>query len=194
MKKLFLVAALAVSSLASAQGIDFGLKGGIVFNSSEGFWDGMDKVTEGKGSTGFQFGALLRARFVGLYVQPELLYTQTRNDYAKGNKTYEVKSKSIDIPVAVGKRFLSIAHIQIGPVFTYRFEDKLNVGNFANADQDEFSLGYHIAGGIQLSKFLFDLRYQRGFSKLTTNFVGDNSKYEVRNRPKFINLSVAYLF
>ncbi len=194
MKKLILIAALAVSSFASAQGIDFGLKGGVVFNSSDGFWNGMDKVTEGKGTTGFQVGALLRARLAGLYIQPELLYTQTKSEYKQGNKTYDVKSKSMDIPVGIGKRFLGIAHIQIGPVFSYYFDDKLNVGDFTNAKQDEFGLSYHIGGGIQISKLLFDLRYQRGFSKMTTNFAKDNTNFEVKNRPQFINLSVTYLF
>ncbi|QTV06953.1 porin family protein [Faecalibacter bovis] len=190
MKKILFTALVVVSSFVSAQGIDFGAKAGVVFNANDGFWEGMDGVSKAEGSTGFQVGAVLRARFAGFYVQPELLYTQTSNEYNKG----KVKKKSMDIPVGVGKRFLGIAHAQIGPTFSYYFEDKLDVGNFVNASQDQFGLGFHIGGGVQIKNLMFDLRYQKGFGKLTSEFVQGSTKYQTENTPQNINLSVTYLF
>ncbi|MBF0597579.1 outer membrane beta-barrel protein [Faecalibacter rhinopitheci] len=190
MKKLLFAALITVSSFVSAQGIDFGVKGGVVFNSSQGLWEGLGTVKDGKGSTGFQVGAVLRARLAGLYIQPELLYTQTTNEY----DNYKVKSKSMDIPVGIGKRFLGIAHVQVGPTFSYYFDDKLNVGEFANATQDQFGVSFHVGAGVQISKLLFDLRYQRGFSKLSSEFVKGTSNFQTENRPQHINLSVTYLF
>lgn len=194
MKKLLFVALLAISSLASAQGVDFGVKGGVVFNSNDGFWEGMDNVTKGEGSTGFQAGALIRVRLAGMYVQPELLYTQVRNKYSEKNSTYKINSKSLDIPVGIGKRFLKIAHAQVGPTFSYYFDEKLNVKNFTTAKQDQFGVGFHLGGGIQVSKLLFDLRYQRGFGKLTSEFVRGTTDFKTKITPQHINLSVAYLF
>ena len=194
MKKIFFATLVAISSFASAQGIDFGVKGGVVFNSSEGFLKGVDKATKLEGSTGFQFGALVRARLAGLYIQPELLYTQVKNEVTKDGNNYEVKNKSIEIPVGVGKRFLSIAHLQVGPTFSYYFDEKLNVNNFVNAKQDQFGVGFHIGGGVQISKLLFDLRYQRGFGKLTSEFIQGSSSFKTENTPQHVNLSVAYLF
>jgi len=194
MKNIFLIAFITASSFLSAQGIDFGVKGGAVFNSNDGFWEGMGQVTKGKGTTGFQVGALVRARFAGLYVQPELLYTHVRNDFNEQNTAYRVESKSLDIPIGIGKRFLSIAHLQVGPTFSYYFKDKLNVKDFVNANQDQFGVGFHVGGGIQVSKLLFDLRYQRGFGKLTSEFVRGTSDFKTKVTPQHINLSVAYLF
>lgn len=190
MKKMLFTALVAASSIVSAQGIDFGAKAGVVFNANDGFWEGMGEVSHGNGSTGFQVGALLRARLAGVYIQPELLYVQTTNEYDKG----KVKTKSLDIPVGVGKRFLSIVHAQVGPTFSYYFEDKLDVNNFVNASQDQFGIGFHIGGGIQLKNLLFDLRYQKGFGKLTSEFVQGTSRFKTENTPQQINLSVAYLF
>lgn len=190
MKKLLFTALVAVSSFASAQSIDFGAKAGIVFNADNGFWEGMGEVSEGNGSTGFQVGAMLRARFAGFYVQPELMYSQTSTEYTDG----KVKSKSLQIPVGVGKRFLGIAHAQVGPTFSYYFDDKLDVGNFVNASQDQFGVGFHVGGGVQIKNLLFDLRYQKGFGKLSSEFVQGNSRFKTENTPQHINLSVAYIF
>ncbi|WP_291094887.1 porin family protein [Empedobacter sp. UBA6745] len=195
MKKLLFTALVAVSSFASAQSIDFGAKAGIVFNADNGFWEGMGEVSEGNGSTGFQVGAMLRARFAGFYVQPELMYTQFKNEYDVDGQKLNVTKKRMDIPVNVGKRFLGIGHIQAGPVFSYYFDDKLSVKDFTTAKQDEFNVGMQIGAGVEVSKLLFDLRYEFGLGKVGSDILnGSNGQYRTENRPQMLNLSVAYLF
>lgn len=199
MKKLFLMAAMAIGvNFATAQNLEFGIKAGAVFNADNGesVWNNAGQIfqNKGEGRTGFQAGVLLRANLAGIYIQPELLYTQFENEYNTQGIDYTIGKKRIDIPVAVGKKFLGFAHVQAGPTFSYYFDDDLSVNEFTNAEQDQFNVGMHIGAGVEVSKFLFDLRYEFGFGKVTSEFIHNSSSYKTEYAPKLLNLSVAYLF
>ena len=197
-KKLFIATTALITGFAQAQSLDFGLKAGVVFNADNG-----KSVVEnagnifrdkGNGSTGFQAGALIRAKFAGIYVQPEVLYTQYKNEYETQGIQYDITKKRIDIPVGIGKEFLGLAHVQIGPTFSYYFNDDISFNEISKAKQDEFNAGMHIGAGVEVSRFLFDLRYEFGFGKVTSEFIKDNWDYKTESTPKLLNLSVAYLF
>ena len=83
MKKLILTAIVGLAAnFATAQNIDFGIKGGAVFNTDKGkVWQDAGNIfkRDGKASAGFQAGALARVSLAGIYIQPELLYTQFKN-------------------------------------------------------------------------------------------------------------------
>ena len=199
MKKLILTAIVGLAAnFATAQNIDFGIKGGAVFNKDKGkVWqdDGNIFKRDGKASAGFQAGALARVSLAGIYIQPELLYTQFKNEYDVDGQNLDVTKKRLDIPVNVGKRFLGIGHVQAGPVFSYYFDDKLSVKDFTTAKQDEFNVGMQIGAGVEVSKLLFDLRYEFGLGKVGSDILnGSKGQYRTENRPQMLNLSVAYLF
>ena len=199
MKKLILTAIVGLAAnFATAQNIDFGIKGGAVFNTDKGkVWEDAGNISkkDGKASAGFQAGALARVSLAGIYIQPELLYTQFKNEYDVDGQKLNVTKKRMDIPVNVGKRFLGIGHIQAGPVFSYYFDDKLSVKDFTTAKQDEFNVGMQIGAGVEVSKLLFDLRYEFGLGKVGSDILnGSNGQYRTENRPQMLNLSVAYLF
>ena len=199
MKKLILTAIVGLAAnFATAQNIDFGIKGGAVFNTDKGkVWQDAGNIfkRDGKASAGFQAGALARVSLAGIYIQPELLYTQFKNEYDVDGQNLDVTKKRMDIPVNVGKRFLGIGHIQAGPVFSYYFDDKLSVKDFTTAKQDEFNVGMQIGAGVEVSKLLFDLRYEFGLGKVGSDILnGSKGQYRTENRPQMLNLSVAYLF
>lgn len=199
MKKLILTAIVGLAAnFATAQNIDFGIKGGAVFNTDKGkVWqdDGNIFKRDGKASAGFQAGALARVSLAGIYIQPELLYTQFKNEYNIDGEDFDVTKKRLDIPVNIGKRFLGIGHVQAGPVFSYYFDDKLSVKDFTTAKQDEFNVGMQIGAGVEVSKLLFDLRYEFGLGKVGSDILnGSKGQYRTENRPQMLNLSVAYLF
>ncbi|WP_291050680.1 MULTISPECIES: porin family protein [unclassified Empedobacter] len=199
MKKLILTAIVGLASnFATAQNIDFGIKGGAVFNTDKGkVWQDAGNIfkKDGKASAGFQAGALARVSLAGIYIQPELLYTQFKNEYDVDGQNLDVTKKRLDIPVNVGKRFLGIGHVQAGPVFSYYFDDKLSVKDFTTAKQDEFNVGMQIGAGVEVSKLLFDLRYEFGLGKVGSDILnGSKGQYRTENRPQMLNLSVAYLF
>ena len=199
MKKLILTAIVGLASnFATAQNIDFGIKGGAVFNTDKGkVWQDAGNIfkRDGKASAGFQAGALARVSLAGIYIQPELLYTQFKNEYDVDGQKLNVTKKRLDIPVNVGKRFLGIGHVQAGPVFSYYFDDKLSVKDFTTAKQDEFNVGMQIGAGVEVSKLLFDLRYEFGLGKVGSDILnGSKGQYRTENRPQMLNLTVAYLF
>ncbi|MGV0936057.1 porin family protein [Empedobacter falsenii] len=199
MKKLILTAIVGLAAnFATAQNINFGIKGGAVFNTDKGkVWQVAGNIfkKDGKASAGFQAGALARVSLAGIYIQPELLYTQFKNEYDVDGQKLNVTKKRMDIPVNVGKRFLGIGHIQAGPVFSYYFDDKLSVKDFTTAKQDDFNVGMQIGAGVEVSKLLFDLRYEFGLGKVGSDILnGSNGQYRTENRPQMLNLSVAYLF
>ena len=204
MKKLILTAIIGLAAnFATAQNINFGVKGGAVFNTDKGeVWRDTGNIfkKDGKASAGFQAGALARISLAGIYIQPELLYTQFKNEYnaedQNGNdRDFKVTKKRLDVPVNVGKRFLGIAHVQAGPVFSYYFDDKLSVKDFTTAKQDEFNVGMQIGAGVEVSKLLFDLRYEFGLGKVGSEILnGNNREFKTENRPQMLNLTVAYLF
>lgn len=199
MKKLILTAIVGLAAnFATAQNIDFGIKGGAVFNTDKGkVWQDAGNIfkRDGKASAGFQAGALARVSLAGIYIQPELLYTQFKNEYDVDGQNLDVTKKRLDIPVNVGKRFLGIGHIQAGPVFSYYFDDKLSVKDFITAKQDDFNVGMQIGAGVEVSKLLFDLRYEFGLGKVGSDILnGSKGQYRTENRPQMLNLSVAYLF
>ncbi|WP_314244258.1 porin family protein [Empedobacter tilapiae] len=199
MKKLILTAIVGLAAnFAMAQNINFGIKGGAVFNTDKGkVWQDAGNIfkKDGKASAGFQAGALARVSLAGIYIQPELLYTQFKNEYDVDGQNLDVTKKRLDIPVNVGKRFLGIGHIQAGPVFSYYFDDKLSVKDFTTAKQDDFNVGMQIGAGVEVSKLLFDLRYEFGLGKVGSDILnGNNGQYRTENRPQMLNLTVAYLF
>ena len=74
-------------------------------------------------------------------------------------------------------------------------DDKLSVKDFTTAKQDEFNVGMQIGAGVEVSKLLFDLRYEFGLGKVGSDILnGSNGQYRTEIRPQMLNLSVAYLF
>lgn len=198
MKKLLLVGFTLFSIISHAQNAKFGIKAGGVFNVDNGVVNTLNGIyaDKGKGSVGFQAGAMLRLDLVGFYLQPELLYTSFKNEYDDaGGRSFEIGKRRLDIPVNFGKTFaLGLVQLQTGPVFSYYFEDKIDLDDVQNAENDEFNVGWQFGTGVNVKDFVFDLRYEFGFGKLASKFVHDGLGYQTENRSQLLNLSVGYFF
>lgn len=199
MKKLFLMGFAVLSMGAMAQSVDFGLKAGMAFNTDKGVIKTIGEVneTKGKGAMGFQVGAMMRAKFAGFYVQPELLYTNFKNEYKDGGAKMDIKKSRLDIPVNVGKTFaLGLVQVQTGPVFSFNLSDKANLGYGTADKKDDISLGWQIGTGVNVKSLNVDLRYEFGLGKTTSKFIESttNTAFETENRTNMLNLSVGYFF
>ena len=129
MKKLILssLLLLAVVAVGQAQGISFGPRIGVsqttmrVKSTINNF-----NYDKGKGSYGFHVGAFLRLSLLGVYVQPELLFTsataqiQVTNATNTVNEIQKYNFSRIDIPVMIGYRFVKILRVNVGPVASFR--------------------------------------------------------------------------
>ncbi len=201
MKKLMLLGIVLMGFNSFAQNVDFGLKAGLVFNADKGAFKAFDGAIneKGKGSVGFQGGAMVRIKAGGLYVQPELLYTAFKNEFEEGGESIDVKKSRLDIPVNVGKTFaMGLVQVQTGPVFSLNFEDtvKSNGIDFPDSDErDQIGLGWQIGTGVNIKNLNIDLRYEFGLGKTVTKYnIAGAGEYQTENRTNMLNLSVGYFF
>lgn len=144
MKKLFLGAAVAASSIAFAQtygnqpikdgaraDTGFGVKAGLNVSSMSG-----DTWTDKKAKPGFYAGVFYKAPIAeGFSVQPELIYTQygTRSKFTSNllNNTteYNLNLGYIAVPVMFQYNFVDEFFIEAGPEFGFMVNANSKVKN-----------------------------------------------------------------
>ncbi|HCY00571.1 MAG TPA: hypothetical protein DG754_10570 [Bacteroidales bacterium] len=221
MKRLaFLISTLMVVSLAAnAQFLRFGVKGGVSSSTVK-----IDKTTfstadnaqsfiveQGDSKMGLHFGVFGRIQVLGFYVQPELLFTQSKGEVILTNITNsnspttdirEQKFNKFDIPVMVGWKF-GPARIGLGPVASFMLseddglKDKLAdvtnetvKSNFKNA-----TFGYQIGVGLDILKFAtLDVRYEGNLSKLGdgVNIADKPYQFDQRNPQWIFSLGIFF--
>lgn len=176
MKKLLfaLVFVLGTSQAFSQSGI--GIKAGL--SSTKLDFDNEEFVPS-DAQTGYHIG--LFGRFGGaVFVQPELLFTQTRGKFAyvpngvsgsMAPENYKAEFNRLDIPVMVGFRFLKVLRVMGGPIASININSKLenSVETIDDADFSGATFGYQAGLGIDIGNLSVDGRYEGGLSKVTDN-------------------------
>ncbi len=204
MKKAILIIFLFVGGIQLAQSqLQGGIKAGINYNS-DSFTDVKnDVVLNGaKSKTGFHAGAWLRIKIPssGLYIRPELVYTQLSNEVSYEAAGFTAKTttydfQKIDIPVLVGYKFLKVAHVFGGPSFQYILNSDFNIEDLRQVDSDGFSVGVQFGAGIELGKLGFDIRWERALSDTEATFVDSNvGNVNFDTRVNQIILGLSYRF
>ena len=185
MKKIifafFLLTLVTKNSQAQLQ---FGLKGGINYNSDSFESVSNDVLNGAKTKTGIHTGLWLRAKLpvIGLYIRPEIVYTELNNSVNyespfSAPKTTDFKFRKIDVPVLIGKKFLGIGNVFAGPSFQYILSSDFELNDLREVSTESFSLGIQLGAGIELGRLGLDLRWERGLSKTETVFV-DNTIFD----------------
>lgn len=207
MKKLILVLCLFVASsqFADAQ-IHFGIKGGINYNS-DSFKEVSDDIINGNADsrTGYHAGVWLRFKLpmIGWYIRPELVYTSLKSEVdlrtsATTSQIVAYDFQKLDIPVLLGKKFLKIAYLHVGPSFQYILDGDLSYDAVSNLKADGFTVGMQLGGGIEIGKFGIDLRWERAFSDVESEFISDiggantTSNFDTRVNQIIVGLSLRF--
>jgi len=108
---------------------------------------------------------------IGLYIRPELVYTQVKSEYIDGeNKSSNYEFNKIDVPVLLGKNFLGFATAFVGPSFQYILNDDFELSEVTTDDLDKFSVGVQMGLGIELGSLGVDVRWERGLSETEAKF------------------------
>jgi len=216
---VILVAVFTVVSTTNAQILRFGVKGGV--SSSNVKFDDITSITttdnlkefaveQGESKLGLHFGFFGRIQILGLFIQPELLFTHAQGEViltdVTANQVYTEAQKfnKIDIPVLVGWK-LGPARIGLGPVASIMLsekdglKDKLNTlvptadnveNNFKNA-----TFGYQVGVGLDiLKKISLDVRYEGNLSKLGSGISlgGVNYTTDQRNPQWIFSLGIFF--
>ncbi len=180
MKKIYIVLLLLVlgAGTANAQ-LSFGVKGGLNFGTFSSLPDGVDN----DGSRiGIVLGAYTRFKIpvVGLFVQPELIFSQKGGKQTAGGITATTSVNNIDIPILVGGS-LGPVRLAIGPVFGFPIGAKSEVAGISVDILENVNsplAGLQIGAGISIpgTKLGFDLRYELGLTKIVDNAVNNDTK------------------
>ncbi|HEY5469886.1 MAG TPA: outer membrane beta-barrel protein, partial [Bacteroidales bacterium] len=165
MKKLFVLSLIVLASIPAFSQVKFGLKAGIsttnlsmadikTLTSGNTSYT-VDAVTSAK--YGFHGGAFVRFTLLGIYLQPELLFTTRTNEYSIKNVTNGQTSAAsivkqnfnkLDIPVLLGFK-LGPLRVNAGPVGSLLInspKDLISNPDFKN-NYSKMTIGYQAGLG-----------------------------------------------
>ena len=177
MKKLFLGAAIAMSSLTFAQ--QFGLKGGM--NVASISKDGTLSDTSSK--IGFNAGVFMNAPLAENFsIQPEVLYNDLGSKITYGqndNNSYSTNLGYISVPVMFQYNATPEFYLEAGPQFSFlvNAKNKLKDGNnntlvndwtkLAKDNLNTFDFGLGLGAGYYFTpQFGLTARYVAGMTKI----------------------------
>jgi opacity protein-like surface antigen len=203
MKKIFLLALLFIGGAQLSQSqVQFGIKGGVNYNSDSFLEVKTDVLSGAKSKTGFHAGIWTRIKIpvIGLYIRPELVYTSLKSELSIKN-TNELASydfQKIDIPVLLGKKIFKVAHIFAGPSFQYIIDGDFDLKSISDlkTDASGFTVGLQLGAGVELGKIGLDVRWERGFSDTESKLISSNTDPDVDfdTRVNQIIIGLSYRF
>jgi hypothetical protein len=216
MKKSIAIILVILVSIPAFSQIKWGLKAGVSTTSLS--MPSVKTITSGTTSFtveglksakyGFNGGAFVRLTLLGVYIQPELLFSTRSNEYTVTNVTnqsspvaYVAKQNfnKLEIPVMVGCK-LGPIRLNAGPAASILInspKDLITDSNFKNR-LSTMTIGYQAGLGFDLLKLLtFDVRYEGSLKKYQNQIqalAGSGQKVNLDDRPNAFLFSVGIFF
>jgi len=211
MKRLFLILLVIMISLPAISQIKFGLKAGVSTNNlsmetvktltSGSTSYTVDALTEAK--YGFHGGAFFRLTLLGIYVQPELLFTTRTNEYTVKNVQTSASSvvkqnfNKLDIPVMLGFK-LGPLRLNAGPSASLLINTPKELIDSPDFESmyNRMTIGYQAGVGLDILKTLtVDLRYEGSLKKYQNqiqNLVGTTVNLDDRSNAFLLSLGLMF--
>ena len=171
---LTLAICLMISTAASAQFFTLGPKVG--FSSSRLSLEEAQLVRTGNSTIGFHAGVFTRLTILGIYLQPEVLFTQAggqieiRDEVSDNfDQIQDLTYNKLDVPVMLGFRIGDVLRINAGPSFSLILgQDARTEGTTAEVrnNYESSTVGYQIGGGLDIGRLVLDVRYEGNLSQL----------------------------
>lgn len=215
MKKIafLFIAGIFSLGIASAQSVNFGVKGGLNFSTLN-----FDEVTNiisnasnydlesDEAFTGYHFGAFVRVKVFSLYIQPELYFTtsggkvlveETPDAGEVVRSVRQIKYNKIDLPVLVGFK-LGPLRLNAGPVATVLLSEENGVEDIIpelEVLSKSATVGLQAGAGVDLFKFLtLDYRFEGSLSKYGDKFTVGGTDYPFDSRANLHLISLGIMF
>jgi hypothetical protein len=200
MKKLFLILLTVLFTTGAFAQLSFGIKAGASTNNFN-----MDQVGDAntalaaaeEASWGFHGGAFVRISFLGLMVQPEVLFSMAENNLlVTEGGVDEIRSQKfnkLDIPVMLGVK-LGPIRVMGGPAASVMLSSDTE---FSDADElyKAATFGYQAGVGVDLFKKLtLDVRYEGGLSNFGEEITVGTETFTLDSRTNAIVLSAGIIF
>lgn len=179
MKKVMLtIVALFMINLTYAQ-FNFGPKFGISsseldFSKANGI---DDSIIPGGSTMGFHAGVFARVNLGGLYIQPEVLFTQSGGEVMfegfTADDIREVEFNKLDIPVMVGMKFARFLRIQAGPTLSILLDAEADgLDESIKSGYNDATLGYQAGVGVDIWNLIVDFKYEGNLSTFGDEIFG----------------------
>lgn len=175
-----------------------GVRGGVNFDNIKMVNQPEDVYISYDQGMGFHFGITSQVELLGLYVQPELLFSTVTNDVTlddlSTNGLDEIgkqRFNKVDVPILAGIK-ISKLKLGAGPVFTKVVNTKSDI--LDEEVRKSATVGYQLAAGFDFDKFNIELRYEGNLSKYGTGVKIGNSIYDFDTRMNQVILSTAFYF
>lgn len=204
MKKSILFAfILGLAFTASAQ-FKVGLKAGMsTYDIDPTEVDVSDlKIAIGEANYNFHFGGFARAQLGTFYVQPEVLWNSNSvdfrvDDFGDGfvGKVFKEKYNYLDVPVLVGLKLgpLRVNTGPVGHIFMNSKSDLEGIDDF-EARFKEFTMGWQAGIGLDIWKFMVDLKYEGNFSDFGDHISVAGQPVDFGQKPQRLMLTLGMSF
>lgn len=185
---------------AFGQSARFGIKGGLNFGATGDITSVSEGSFDGENRLGYHIGALAKFSFSGLFLQPEIVYTQLKTEFEQEEVNADYDFSKLDIPILLGFDVIGPLNVKIGPAFQLVLNNELDANELTTEDpENSFSIGYQLGAGLQLGRLGLDLRYESAFSENDTSITSDitdlaTEQFTLDSRPSQWILSVSYIF
>ena len=214
MKKLFAIVLVVLISIPAFSKIKLGLKAGMSTTNlsmatlktvtSGNTTYTVDDLTAAK--YGFHGGVFMRLTLLGIYIQPELLFSTRTNEYTvidlaapTVKMTKKQNFNKLDIPVMLGFK-LGPIRLNAGPAASLLINSPKALISDTNYKSmySRMTFGYQAGLGFDLLNFLtFDLRYEGSLKKYQNqiqNLVGTKTTVNLDDRANAFLFSVGLMF
>ena len=196
--------ALLTSVIGYAQSVNVGPKVG--FSSSKLTMEEADLIRSGASTIGFHAGAFIRISFVGLYLQPEVLFTSSGGRIEVRDQVedtfeeiQELNYNKIDVPIMIGAKLGDVLRINAGPTFSYilredaRSEGVVNTTQEVSTNYENATVGYQVGIGLDIGKIVIDARYEDNLSKLGDSVRFGSKTFDTDYRNSQYTVSLGFM-
>lgn len=177
MKKLFLALIFVLGAAQAFSQNGIGIKAGL--SSTKIDFESKEFIPS-DAQTGYHIGLFGRFGGAGFFVQPELLFTQTKGEFAyvpsgisgsAAPENYKAEFNRLDIPVMVGFRFFKVVRLMAGPIASININSELkdSVETVDNVEFKNATFGYQAGLGVDIGNLSVEGKYEGGLSKVTEN-------------------------
>ncbi|MFK7949302.1 MAG: porin family protein [Saprospiraceae bacterium] len=212
MKKIFLLAMMVFAlNSVDAQLLKYGLRVGggttSIDATPQDIFSPSDSLlmTLGSSHFGFHVGGFARVTVKNLFFQPEVLFNTRGHDYTvydtDGNiqEVLEDRFSTLDIPLIIGYKFSSL-RFQAGPVGSMTLTNANDLVDYFQEQEDlvstlqGFNWGWQVGLGLDISKFMIDIKYEGNFQPVGNGITIDGNTYDFDGRANRFIVTFGYSF
>jgi hypothetical protein len=209
-RKMMILMMFSFWSVSSFAQFEFGFKAGL---------SSMDLVTNpimtpenngmhyelifNEASYGHHFGVYTRLEFLGMYLEPSVLFNSFKTDYTLNSyseigvtrNVFTESYRQINVPVMFGMRS-GFFRMYLGPVMNYHLgsSSQLFTNEGIQRAFKESTYGYMAGIGLDIWKLRVDVSYMGNLSSFGDEFIIGGQSYSFSDRASRIMATVGYRF